>query len=486
MDSIVASVRANAFSQPDKTAVIANGEKITYKELWREIQGTAAFLRGYGFGPQSKIVVKVDQDIWFVVACFAIHLCGYIHVPMEKSIGVHGLEDVAGKLEASMVISDIEPEGDFVSVHSGRIRGIAKEYYRDDLTFEMPGADMICDILYTTGTTGKSKGVMLQHKAIVAVSENVWYGANIKPDNVYLVPTPLNHAGAIRKIYVSMLTGTTVVLIDGFMDVKKFFSYIRDYGVTSIVLPPSAVRMLLVLSGKEFTKYADQLDHIHTGAAAFPEADKERLSALLPNTHLYFAYGSSEAGCSCLYDYAEHKGKASCVGKPNKNAEVFIVDDDGQPVSATLENPGLIAVRGSMNMLGYYNEPELTAGTLRDGVVYTSDLGYIDEEGFLYVLGRRDDVINIGGLKIAPTEVEAVVLRYPGIADCACFAAQDRMGGAIPKLNIVPEKDQEINISDLKQFMANYLEAFKIPKTITVVESIPKTYNGKTDRKKLK
>jgi len=486
MDSIVASIQANALSQPDKIAVIANGAQLTYGMLWREIQGVAAFLRGHGFKPQSKIVVKVDQDIWFVVACFAIHLCGHIHVPLEKSIGVRGLEDVAGTLDASMVISDIEPAGSFVSVDSRKILEIGETYYREDLTFELPSADMLCDILYTTGTTGKSKGVMLQHKAIVAVSENVQYAANIKPDNVYLIPTPLNHAGAIRKVYVSMLTGTTAVLIDGFMDVRKFFGHIRDYGVTSIVLPPSAVRMLLVLSGKEFSKYADQLDHIHTGAAAFPEADKERLSALLPNTHLYFAYGSSEAGCSCLYEYSEYKGKVNCVGRPNKNAEIFIVDEDRREIKATAEEPGLVAVRGSMNMVGYYNEPELTADTLQDGVVYTSDLGYIDEEGFLYVVGRRDDVINIGGLKIAPTEVEAVVLRYPGIADCACFAAQDRMGGAIPKLHIVPEKDCEINVAELRQFMGNYLEAFKIPKTMTIVESIPKTYNGKTDRKKLK
>ena len=486
MESIVAYVRANASAMPDKVAVIANDVKLTYAELWREVQGAAEYIRSFGFAPQSKIVVKVDQDIWFVVACFAIHLSGHVHIPLEKTIGVKGLEDVAATLEASMVISDLEPKGDFVSVDSAKVRAIANEHYREGLRFSLPTSEMLCDILYTTGTTGTSKGVMLPHRAIVAVSENVRYAARINSENIYLVPTPLNHAGAIRKVYVSMLTGTTVVLIDGLTDIRRFFRYIKEYGVTSVILPPSAVRMLLLLAAKELAKYADQLDHIHTGSAAFPEADKERLCALLPNTRLYYGYGSSEAGCSCLFNYAEHMGKLNCAGKPNVNAEILIVDDDGNEVKATADNPGLIAVRGSMNMVGYYNEPELTAKSLRDGVVYTNDLGYVDDEGFLYVIGRRDDVINIGGLKIAPTEVEAVVLRYPGIADCACFAVQDRMGGAIPKLNIVPENGCEIDVNDLKRFMGEYLEAFKIPKTVAFVDSIPKTYNGKTDRKLLK
>ena len=137
-------------------------------------------------------------------------------------------------------------------------------------------------------------------------------------------------------------------------------------------------------------------------------------------------------------------------------------------------------------MQGYYHAPELTASVLQDGVVYTQDIGYIDEEGFVYVLGRSGDVINIGGLKIAPVEVENVVLRYPAVTDCACFAAEDRMGGMIPKLNVVLKPGQTLDQADLRAFMARHLEAFKIPKTIQVVDELPRTFNGKLDRKKLK
>ena len=345
---------------------------------------------------------------------------------------------------------------------------------------------MTCDILFTTGTTGKSKGVVISHRAVVAVSENVQYGAEIPDDNVYLVPAPINHASAIRKLYVSMLTGTTVVLLDGFKDIRKFYSYIEKYNVTSILMPPAAVRMLLVLSKKELAKYSGQLHHIHTGSAAFPEADKELLCSLLPETRLYFAYGSSEAGCVSMFDYSKHKGLISCVGKPNKNAHIFIVDDNRQEIESSSTNQGLIAIRGGMTMTEYFEEPELTKEVLVDGVVYTNDMGYIDENGFVYMLGRRGDVISIGGLKIAPTEVENIVLRFPGIAECACFAIEDRMGGCVPKLNIVEEKGADVDINELKKHMASYLEAFKVPKLVAKVEEIPKTSNGKIDRKVLK
>ena len=216
------------------------------------------------------------------------------------------------------------------------------------------------------------------------------------------------------------------------------------------------------------------------------EADKDKLCEILPNTRLYFAYGSSEAGCVSMYDYSKNRGLISCVGKPNKNANIFIVDDNRNPIKSSKENQGLIAISGGMVMQGYYNAPELTEGVLKDGVVYTNDIGYIDDEGYVYMLGRKGDVINIGGLKIAPTEVENVVLRYPDIADCACFAVEDRMGGVVPKLNVVMKKGCELDTAALRAHMAKHLEAFKIPKQIVKVDELPKTSNGKLDRKNLK
>ncbi|MBR4145082.1 MAG: acyl--CoA ligase [Lachnospiraceae bacterium] len=492
MDSIVQALSIHAKETPDRIAVIADDEQITYGELWKEVQGFAEFLRKQGFEKGSRITVKAAPSIWFAVSCFGIHLSGNVHVPMEKTIGPEGIINIADELSASMIVADTdlsdrisEKEGKYKYISSANVRETAKEYYRDGLEFNFPTLDMTCDIMFTTGTTGKSKGVMESHRAVVAVSENVQYGAEIPKDNIYLVPAPINHASAIRKLYVSILTGTTVVLLDGFTDVKKFFNYVEKYKVTSILMPPAAVRMILLLAEKNLAKYSGQLHHIHTGSAAFPEADKDKLCEILPETRLYFAYGSSEAGCVSMYDYSKNRGLISCVGKPNKNANIFIVDENRNPIKSSKENQGLIAISGGMVMQGYYNAPELTAEVLKDGVVYTNDIGYIDDEGFVYMLGRRGDVINIGGLKIAPTEVENVVLRYPDIADCACFAKEDRMGGVVPRLNVVMKKGCELDAAKLRAHMAEHLEAFKIPKQIVAVDELPKTSNGKLDRKRL-
>ena len=485
-DSIVSAVKDYAQERPERIAVIADEQQIRYDELWKEIQGFAEYIRSFRFEKGSRIVVKSASSIWFAVAAFAIHLSGNVHVPLEKTIGPEGLKSVAEELSAVMVISDLEGDDRRKHVRSSEVRPIGASHYREGLCFDLPTPEMTCDIMFTTGTTGKSKGVMESHRAVVAVAENVQYGAEIPENNVYLVPAPINHASALRKLYTSMLTGTTVVLLDGYTNIKKFYSYLSRYSVTSILMPPSAVRMILLLSAKELAKYSKQLHHIHTGSAAFPEADKEKLCQLLPDTRLYFAYGSSEAGCVSMFDYSKHKGLVSCVGKPNRNAHIFIVDDERREIRSSRENQGLIAISGPVTMQGYFNEPELTAGVLRDGVVYTNDIGYIDEEGFVYMLGRRGDVISIGGLKIAPTEVENIVLRFPGVAECACFALEDRMGGFVPKLNIVPENGKEIDFAALRTFMAQHLEAFKIPKQIALVAEIPKTANGKIDRKALK
>lgn len=487
MKSIVEAVASAATHKPDTVAVIAEGQQITYSELWKEVRGFAAYLNSLGFEKGARVIVKASHSIWYAVSCFGIHLAGYTHVPLGKMLAVEALKDIAGQLSASMVISDLDlDESAYVTVESSSVRELAAKHFDANRQFQFPEAEDLCDILFTTGTTGKPKGVMLSHRAVVAVAENVQYGIGAWEDNVYLIPSPMDHAAGIRNLYVCMLTGTTAALLDGFSNVNRFFEYIRDYRVTSLYMPPSAVRLMLLLASKELPQYADQIRFVYTSSAPFPEADKERLSKLLPNTRLYYAYGCSEAGRSCIIDYSQQRGRVSCAGKPNINSHVFIVDEDKNEIQSSETNQGLIAISGPIVMNGYYNDPELTAKTIQNGVLYTNDIGYIDQDGYLYVLGRRDDVINLGGLKIAPTEVENVVLRFPGVAECVCFAVHDKISGVAPKLNIVEASGVDINLSELREYMLNNLEAFMVPKQIEKVQAIPKTANGKINRKVLK
>ena len=487
MNSIVEAVAAAAAQKPDTIAVIAEKQTITYSELWKETRGFAAYIRSLGLEKGERILVKSQHSIWYVVACFGVHLSGCVFSPVEATIGDEGLKEIAGELSASMVISNANIEGEhYIALNSSDVRSLAAENFDEAQEFDFPKSEELCDILFTTGTTGKSKGVMLTHKAVVAVIENFKYGVNVTPNNVFLIPAPINHGGGLRRIYLCMLTGTTAVLLNGFTGLKVFFEYIRDYHVTSVYMPPSAIRLVLLRGAQELVKYADQLDFIYTSSNALPEADRERLIELLPNTRLFQAYGATEAGAACIFDYSKEKEKLYSAGRPTVNSHVFIADENKREIKSSKDNPGYIATSGPLVMSGYYNDPELTKEVLVDGAVYSNDIGYIDEDGYLYVIGRRGDVINLGGLKIAPTEVENVVLRFPGIAECACFAVEDKVSGIAVKLNIVEEAGADVDIRDLHEHMLKNLEKYKIPNKIEKVQMIPKTENGKIDRKVLK
>lgn len=484
MKSIVEQLSLQAVSRPDKTVLIAEGEQVSYSGLWKAVTGFGAYISGLGLSKGSRIVIKAMPSISYAVALFGIHLSGNVAVPVEKTIGYEGLKKIAAEINACAIISDTEPVEGYISIATADVRKLAEE--------TEPGGDTVfpdeyatADILFTTGTTGKSKGVMEGHHSVAAIAENIMYSDGILEDDVYLIPVPLNHANGIRKFFATITAGATTVFLDGFTDLRKFYESIDAYHATGLLLPPSAIRMILLLSADRLGSLSGQIRFIHSGTAPLPEADKEKLRKLLPGVRLLFAYGSSEAGSATSLDFGKYDGLVSCIGKPQKNARVFIVDEDHNEIQSDSEHQGLIAIGGDVIMQGYYNEPELTAGVLKDGVIYTNDIGYIDENGFVYMLGRKGDVINIGGLKIAPTEVENVVMRFPGVAECAFFGKEDRHGNISLRLNIVVEKDKQVDTAELKNHMSAHLESFKLPKTIVTVGEIPKTSNGKIDRKRL-
>ncbi|MCR5041686.1 MAG: acyl--CoA ligase [Clostridia bacterium] len=487
MNTVANTICSNAQKFPEKTAIHDEKGSITYAQLDHAVKNFAKHLKGLGLPSGSRIMVQSNSDIPTVVSYLAIQLSGNINVPCEKTASVDALELIASETEAAVIITDADVDGRYTRITFSEVMDIAGA---DDgncsFEFDEPDPEAVCDILFTTGTTGKSKGVMISNRALLASCGNLITGSEITETTVYLIPVPINHANGIRKTYSTLFAGGTVVLLEGLSNLKKFYGAISEFHANYLLLPPSAIRMILLLSAKDLAAHADQIEYVHTSAAPFPEADKQKLCELLPNTKLVFAYGSSEVANVSMFEYSKYPGRICCVGSLNINAKAKIVDEDGNEIESSKDNQGIIMLGGSAVMTGYYNAPELTAGVLKDGWVKTSDLGYFDEDGFLYVLGRADDVINVGGLKIAPTEVENVVMQYKGIAECACFGIDDRMTGKIPKLNIVPERRVEIDIGDLKKFLASKMEAYKVPKKIEIVAEIPKTSNGKINRKVLK
>lgn len=172
-----------------------------------------------------------------------------------------------------------------------------------------------------------------------------------------------------------------------------------------------------------------------------------------------------------------------CIGKPAKNAHFIVVDENRNEICSSEDNLGFLASSGPINMKGYFKAPELTASAMANGYIYTKDLGYIDEDGYIYMLGRKDDIINYGGVKIAPEEIESVIIQNPVIRDCACIPVKDALTGQAPKLFIVLNGDEgDYDQKEFKNFLAANIDANKQPKYIEIIDSIPRTFNGKIRR----
>lgn len=426
----------NAILYPDKTAVICNGETMCYAELWTEVEYRAKKLLSDGLQAGTPIVFRTTQNTEFLIMYFAIHHAGGVAVPLETSTPDERFQEI----ETLVRNADIP---------------------RDT-----------ADILFTTGTTGKSKGVMTSNSTIIANAENLADAQQFSHDLTFIINGPLNHLGSLSKIFPTIITAGTLYILDGMKNINAFYTAL-EYPCSKFAtfLVPSSIRMLLTLSGNKLKEYAGKLDFIETGAAPIAQSDMEQLCTLLPYTRLYNTYASTETGIICTHNFNGNKCIAGCLGRPMKHSALFITDE------------GNVACQGKTLMTGYVGDPALTASVLRDGILYTHDNGTIDEDGMLHLSGRNDDVINVGSYKIAPSEIEDIAMSMPEIADCICIAAPHPIMGAVLKLLIVPAENSVIDKKAIARYIRSHTESYKVPTLYETVAQVRRTYNGKLDRK---
>lgn len=494
--SIVENLARNAIKTPDKLCLADENKALTYKEVWDAICGLSMELDRLGVKRESCVVVECNQSVDYMICEFAIQLLKAIFVPLEKNAALGRILEIAGETEAVIHIANKKvPELNIPHIDIDTVTDFAfgKEYngiYRgsiEDLeVIDFPKSEDVAEILFSTGTTGKSKGIVLTHGNDVAIAENVCYGVKMKPDNVEMIPMPTSHSHGLRRTYGNMANGSSVIFVDNLMLLKKVFKMMEDYHVTSMDLSPSMLGIIFKLSKDRLGDYKDTMDYIQLGSAPLSEEDKNHLSRILPKTRLYNFYGSTEAGCSCLMDFNEAQKPKGCIGKPATNSEFIVVDENRNIIESSIDNLGFLASRGAINMKEYFKAPELTKEAMPEGdYIYTKDMGYIDEDGYVYMLGRKDDVINFGGVKISPEEIESMVIKNDIIKDCACVPVDDPLTGQAPKLFISLEDADAYDAKEFKTFLAEVLDANKQPKYIEIIDEIPRTFNGKIKRKEL-
>lgn len=467
MDSIVEILFHNAAKTPDALCLADRRGSLTYGEYCARIGGVAEALRAQGLKKGGRAVIRCTQDMDFLALLHGVQLAGGVAVPMEKGCAEARLTQTAEQTDAWGILSPADYAG-------------LRAQTRD---FPLPGADDVSLILFTTGTTGAPKGITLRHRADVAVAENIRYGTEMRAGNVEVCPMPLNHSAGLRRYFSNMLAGGAFIILDGLLAVKRFFEAIDTYGANSCALSPAALPLLFKLTGDRLAEYDGKLDFLSFGSAVFAEADREKLMALMPHTRLYDLYGSTEAGVSCVSLVSGPDAAPRCIGRPSVNARLKILDDTGAEKAAMADDPGLLAWGGAMLADGYWRDEALTEKTFANGYVRTNDLGYMDAAGRVFLLGRADDVVNVGGRKIAPGEVEEEAKRCSGVADCACIGIKDPLSGEALALFYEGEQLEE---RILREHLRAALEPYKLPSRITWMQALPRTYNGKLDRKALR
>ena len=426
----------NARLYADKTAVVCGEETCTYSQLYNRVLERSAMLaerRG------QVVLFRATPSIDFLVEYFAIHMAGAVAAPLERHTSDERLEAIRREMDGCPV-----PEG-------------------------------TADVLYTTGTTGRSKGVMVSHRTIIADAENLIEGQLFTHELVFIVNGPLNHIGNLSKIFPVVMLGATLYIVDGMRDINQFFNAL-DYpaGKMATFFVPANVRMLIQFAADRLRTYSAKIDFIECGGAPLAHADMLTLCSLLPTTRLYNTYASTETGIISTYNYNDGRCLPGCLGRPMSHSHVVITAD------------GHISCKGDTIMSGYIGEPELTATVLKGDTVYMSDLGSIDHEGMLHIGGREDDVINVGGFKVAPTEVEDAAMAMDGVKDCVCIAVQHPITGQALKLLVVMADGSKLDKKKLAHWLNDRLDDYKVPMLYEAVGFIHRTYNGKIDRKAYK
>lgn len=430
------SIQKHSVATPDKIAVICGDSRISYSGLWDSILKRSSELQAEGLKPHRPYVYRATQDINFVVTYCAVHYLEAIAVPLETRIPEKSFQTIRKEVESS--------------------------------TFE----DGIRDILYTTGTTGKSKGVMLSETALVSCADNFVCDFHLSPELLFIISGPLSHIASLFKMHPILTVGGTICVLDGLKDMNAFFD-VFDLPFTKFAtfLVPASIRLLMQFSYDRLCSLADKIDFIETGAAPISSHDMEQLSKALPHSRLYNTLGGTEIGAVCTYDFNDGRYIEGCIGRPMKNSTVEIGPE------------GNLIIPGPTIMSGYVADEENTRRVLQDGKIHSADIGFMDENGMIHLKGRSGDVINVGGFKVDPVEVENAASAIPGIKDCICVPASHPVIGTVLKLLVVLSDDVVFDRQAIARELKKKLEPHKVPTYYEKTDSIRRTYNGKLDRK---
>ena len=493
-------ISRHARYRPDATAVVFGDERLTYREFGARVARSANLLRSLGIGKGDKVATLLGNSREALELLWAVPAVGAALVPLSPLLMPAGLASLLRDSDAKCLVSQrsmlptLEAiQGDLAPLLPGRvllIDGAAGKFGDYGMriaacgeTFvpDPCGPDDLFNIMYTSGTTGLPKGIMHSHYVRSMYCLLMASAYRMTPESRTL------HAGAIvfNGAYVTLMPtfylGGTYVLLKQF-DADATIAAIERESITHIMLVPTQI--IAIFASKQFRpERLASLQCIVSLGAPLLQEHKDRLNADLPH-RFYELYGCTE-GFVTILDREEAGRKPGSVGRPTQYFEMRIVDAEGRDLPP--REIGEIVGRGPIVMQGYYKRPDLTAQAMRDGWIFTGDMGYVDEDGYLYLVDRKKDMIDSGGMKVYPKDVEEIAAHHPAIQEVAVFGVPHDKWGETPLAAVIVREGATATAQGLCDWINERVAArYQRVSEVVIMTEFPRSAAGKTLKREMR
>lgn len=476
---------------PGKTALVAGNTRLTFAELAVRAAGLAAELRRQGVQRGDRVVVFLQNSPETVISIFGTLMAGGVFSVVNPSTKADKLAYILNNCTAKALIT--EPRLAAVATEAKKDAPAVAAMLTTPFTFvdapapAFAGIDQdVAMIVYTSGSTGFPKGVTMTHANIVAAATSITTYLESSSDDIVLSVLPLAFDYGLYQALMCAKVGATLILEKSFTFPQVILQKLKTERVTGFPLVPTMAALLLQMKDLQPGMFPD-LRYITNTAAALPAAHIQRLRELFPTTQLFSMYGLTECKRCTYLPPAELDRRPGSVGIAIPGTEAYVVDEMGQRVAPGVV--GELVIRGAHVMKCYWADEAATNRALKTGpypwekVLYTGDLFRTDEDGFLYFVGRKDDIIKTRGEKVSPKEVENVLYELPGVREACVIGVPDPILGQA--LKAIVAADEGVTEADIIRHCRGRLEDFMVPAQVEFRGQLPKSENGKIARKEL-
>jgi amino acid adenylation domain-containing protein len=483
-------LRAAAVRDPDRVALVSAGRRVTYGELDRLIDGAANGLRELGVDRGDRVAIVLPNGIEAAIAIYGVLRAGAAFSPLNPTIKREKLAHVLANSQAAAVLCD----ADRAEVVGTAVSDVGEVPIVEDVE-ALAGSEGpaptppisvdLAAVIYTSGSTGDPKGVTLTHANMAFAADSIIRYLGMEPSDIVLCVLPLSFDYGLYQLLMSMRLGASLVLEPNFAFPGRVVQLLESENITGLPGVPTVFQVLLSLRGLA-DRELPALRFLTNTGAALPKPTVEAIRRTFPNARLFSMYGLTECKRATYLPPDQLAERPTSVGIPIPGTEAWVEDEQGN-----VAGPGQVGelmIRGSHVMQGYWNDPEATAERLRPGrwpwerVLASGDLFRCDEEGYLYFVGRRDDLIKSGGEKVVPREIEDVLHAEDGVREAAVVGIADRLLGQAVHAHVSLEDGSAMDEAALRAYCADHLEDHMVPRRIVIHDELPRTSNGKIDR----